>query len=1121
VQFFLNWQITSVAATSTALKHPRVVSIEHFSRSRCITSSCCLLPPPLQYTTPKLLTDSRIIVKMTESEVSRKPKTARTDSDRSSKAGSGQHRRDRKSTPESEASAPRIPGKKHKRHVSNDALQNSSSNLSTPSSTAPSKGAHPPSSLPTPNPLNDPPLRPAPIRDGEVPASPSPTKQKVPDVGPASPNRRENKVPASPVPARDDIPTNPSTRRKQKTPASPAPAIEKPSVVSTRIEDKIPASLAPAIEKPSASSTRRKDKVPVSPVPTRDEVPASSTRRKDKNPVSTVEARDEGLASSTRRKDKVRASSALRRDEAPASPTRRKGKTPTKRAPNRAASSTGPRRDSALAREKDPASPGPRRGSAPARNKDSVSPAPIVGDIVPASPAPRKEKFLAIRAPVRDEFPASPGPRRGSAPASSASRKDRVPASPAPTRDEVPATPTLTKDKISTSRAPKNDEVPASPGPRRDSAPSSSAYRRNRAPTGPAQTRDAVAAGVAPRKDAVPASPAPRKEKVPASPAPKEKVPASRAPARSDSAPATSIRKNTNSASPAPREDTVPASPALRKGKVPASRAPARSDSAPASSAHRKDRVPASSAQARDEVPVGPAPGKDSAPASLSPENMPVGPPSRRMRSYEIGENSFDVDAPRDSVRQRQDCVSVAESTVVGLTEEERAWAGIEAVLNDIESVATHDVLPEAVIISRSSSSSSKPATSFLGKGMPEDDDGDNDIDSHDAFMEGLNAEQSSDGDDMPLLASYSSLMTTLSIAQSIISCLSKRDLIPQDDLVDNPMKEFIGSITETLERKQQAGPAPSPDGGDAIFSMFSWSSKKNVDEIKGETEGSKGCFTERHPEHGILTSPQKRKKVFSSPLVFVPEDVCNDPMPSLSDHSMPSRSEYSMPSLSVYSTPSLSEYSMPSLSSVRESEVSYSTHARGKSASFTDLNFDCGRISISEAMDPSSTDMSEKWASFGDLDVDYGRVAPTDQKVQFGDMTQTAERRSTKTKTKKAPKPLLKKKKLKKKIRPIEEIKEINAPEALLDYYKAPELAVSENPASASKRDKYGVATMRTFKSPVASLRCRMPKLGLFGKGRRNSPTSITDGCHDSQFYPEMDDDAEEGEEFGGLLYS
>jgi hypothetical protein len=274
---------------------------------------------------------------------------------------------------------------------------------------------------------------------------------------------------------------------------------------------------------------------------------------------------------------------------------------------------------------------------------------------------------------------------------------------------------------------------------------------------------------------------------------------------------------------------------------------------------------------------------------------------------------------------------------------------------------------------------------------------------------------------------------------------------------------------------------------------------------------------------------------------------------------------------------PSPSNNSMPSLSSYRESEFSGSTHVsqrwssladplvvlgvdyghispskagdeKGsahvgeKWASCADLDVDYGRISPSKAMDrkDSARRFSEKWASFGDLDVDYGRISPSstmdrnvehaalpkgflsnliaDQKKvfnqphQIGDMPQTAERRSKKTK--KAPKPTLKKKTLKKKTEPIEEIKEINDPEALLDYYKAPELVLPEIPVSGNKKDKYGVTSMKT---PVTSFRNRMPKLGFFGKGRRNSPTSVTDGRQESQFYPDMDDD--EGEEFGGLL--
>jgi hypothetical protein len=135
------------------------------------------------------------------------------------------------------------------------------------------------------------------------------------------------------------------------------------------------------------------------------------------------------------------------------------------------------------------------------------------------------------------------------------------------------------------------------------------------------------------------------------------------------------------------------------------------------------------------------------------------------------------------------------------------------------------------------------------------------------------------------------------------------------------------------------------------------------------------------------------------------------------------------------------------------------------------------------------------------------------DRKVHFGEMSQAPESRSKKTR--KVTKPALKRKKLKKKTGPVEVIKEINDPEALLDYYNAPELAVPEIPANGNKKDKYGVAQM---KNPVASLRNRMPRFGLFGKGRRNSPTSVTDGRQESQFYPKTDDHEGE-EEFGGLL--
>jgi hypothetical protein len=61
------------------------------------------------------------------------------------------------------------------------------------------------------------------------------------------------------------------------------------------------------------------------------------------------------------------------------------------------------------------------------------------------------------------------------------------------------------------------------------------------------------------------------------------------------------------------------------------------------------------------------------------------------LSSSRQGVDSFDVGAPRGSAQQRPDCASAVETTMVdSITEEERAWAGIDAELDAIESIVTH-----------------------------------------------------------------------------------------------------------------------------------------------------------------------------------------------------------------------------------------------------------------------------------------------------------------------------------------------------------------------------------------------------------------------------------------------
>lgn len=112
------------------------------------------------------------------------------------------------------------------------------------------------------------------------------------------------------------------------------------------------------------------------------------------------------------------------------------------------------------------------------------------------------------------------------------------------------------------------------------------------------------------------------------------------------------------------------------------------------------------------------------------------------------------------------------------------------------------------------------------------------------------------------------------------------------------------------------------------------------------------------------------------------------------------------------------------------------------------------------------------------------------------------------------------------------------------MDYYKpATQSAPAEpkTPARTNKSVKFAVAPMRNLLTPMASGRflsnrslskgnqykdnkspfnsfvSRMPK--IFGKGRRNSPTSVSDpGRQESQFYPDMEEDEDEDEEWGLL---
>ena len=477
--------------------------------------------------------------------------------------------------------------------------------------------------------------------------------------------------------------------------------------------------------------------------------------------------------------------------------------------------------------------------------------------------------------------------------------------------------------------------------------------------------------------------------------------------------------------------------------------------------------------------------------------------------------SDFDVDAPpRDSVNKRhqpQDCHSVAESTVIStryanLSKEEQAWAGIEGILDDDASIATRDVLPEAIINAMAFSFSNLPAPSYREKGKlkeEEQDDGDDDEeDSHNDFMKQLCGLKEGSGEGaMPNLmeSSFSSIRSDMTDAQSILSYVSRKNTIVQDDdSEDEPMKEFIDTITGALERKLEVGPLEEiskDSGGNGIFNIFSWSSKANVDEIKSETQGHKSKFTDRHPEHEILMSPGGsflHKPAFASSTF----ESFNNSLPSLA----------SMPSLATYATKS------GSTDSVYEANVKW--------GSFGDLNFNPG---VSVGAPVNGSPHLEPFAFAAGFDEAQPRK-PTKKRI-------------VKKKVKMIPPtPVLKKKKLAVKISSQIVVTE---PEALVDYYKPshPHTDVPETPVRSNKTVKFAsghLGPMKNLMTPMYSKRVMPAKYvhykespfnnlrqKIFGnKGRRNSPTSVSAlGRDESQFYPDKDYDDDDEEGLGGLL--
>lgn len=137
------------------------------------------------------------------------------------------------------------------------------------------------------------------------------------------------------------------------------------------------------------------------------------------------------------------------------------------------------------------------------------------------------------------------------------------------------------------------------------------------------------------------------------------------------------------------------------------------------------------------------------------------------------------------------------------MTEEQRAWAGIDAILDDNESVnpETENVLSQEIMAALQRTPNSADEEDY-------DDDYDDDSeDSHDEKMKmfcggGLKLGDSAAYDELPNLmdSSFSSQFSQES-ARSIFSYLSKNNIIVQRDIQDGPLKSFLTDMACNLEQ--------------------------------------------------------------------------------------------------------------------------------------------------------------------------------------------------------------------------------------------------------------------------------------------------------------------------------
>lgn len=219
--------------------------------------------------------------------------------------------------------------------------------------------------------------------------------------------------------------------------------------------------------------------------------------------------------------------------------------------------------------------------------------------------------------------------------------------------------------------------------------------------------------------------------------------------------------------------------------------------------------------------------------------------------------SKFDVDAPRKPLKRcTSNDVTIESLSHLGLTPEQRAWAGIEALLEDNESIATKDVLPEEIVRAMSMSFSTMKSTSFRSSVSKES----NALNSSRKSLEedrkpprGSRRPRAQPlkpkiDEDIPELmnSSFSSIQTDISGAQSLFSYVSAKNYVVQnEDAAPATMRQFLDCMANQLsvvpaDREKAAKETATQAMNHVVELLRQEQAQQEVDELElsGEEEG-------------------------------------------------------------------------------------------------------------------------------------------------------------------------------------------------------------------------------------------------------------------------------------------